>query len=321
MPIDAIITLDRLVCSKEHDETGHSEPYLWPVLIRIDDETLATPALVSAISPSEANARSVVKSDMRRGDAAPVPEGQRVFRFRFSDGLDLSRVLLVVALLENDETPQRAIVNGYTTFRNELPKAIGSFDRLLRLSSDDAAVRDAAIGEVKAIVGNAVRAAIRDSLTAGDKLKILLGTLDLDDEIAVAHTTFDRLLGDAGATLNQPFNLLLVRRTGSSNSTVTDVYDLRGRFETRRVVRDRCQPRVDAVRAAQEAVDAIEREIDDLRESFKGDELAELVAAIQEEDLDPALAALDAARAALAACRATRFPSSIDAVLTAQVAG
>lgn len=253
MPIDAIVTLDQLACSKEHDETGHSEPYLWPVLMRVDDETLATPALLAALSPADAFARVVVKSGMRRGDAAPVPAGQRVFHFRFSDGLDLNKLILVVALLENDETPARAITNGYATFRTELPKAVGTLDRLLRLSSDDPAVVAAAIGEVKASVGDAVRTSIRDSLSGVDKLKVLLGTLDLDDEIAVAHAAFDTRLGDGGAALKQSFRMLFVRRTGSSNTTVTDLYELQGRVETRRAVSDRRQARVDDVLTAQAA--------------------------------------------------------------------
>jgi hypothetical protein len=71
------------------------------------------------------------------------------------------------------------------------------------------------------------------------------------------------------------------------------------------------------VRAAQEAVNAVQREIAELRRQFRGAELTALIARLREEELEPAEAALDAARSALAACRATRFTGSIDAVLTA----
>lgn len=305
MPIDAIITLDRLTCSKETDGTGHSEPYLWPVLIRVDDNTLATPELVSSVHVADPHARLVVKQDMKRGDTAPVPTPLRSFRFRFSDNLALHNVVVVVAMLENDETPLRATTRGYVAFRNELPKAIGTLDRLTRLSSNDPAVRDAAIAEVNAVVAPVVRSAIRDGLSAAEKLQVLIGTLNLDDEIAVAHTRFSTLLADDGSTLNQPFSMRFVHRTGSSNSTVTDLYRLTGRFETRRVVVDRCQARVAAVKAAQDEVDAVLREIDELQEEFHGsDGLQELLDAIREEQLVPAQDALDAARAALARCRA-----------------
>src|SRR5262249_6602873 len=158
------------------------------------------------------NARIVIKQDMKRGDTAPIPQGQRTFTFRFSDNLSMNNVIIVIALLENDETPDRAARQGYITFRNELPKAVGTLDRLLRLSSSDAAVRDAAIAEVTNIVGAAVRSTIRDNLTASEKLQVLLGTLNLDDQLAVAHTRFDKLLSAGGATRNEPFSMLFVRR-------------------------------------------------------------------------------------------------------------
>lgn len=304
MPIDAIITLDTLTCSKESDGTGHSEPYLWPVLLRVDDETLATPQLLSSLHPAEQFARAVVKQDMKRGDSAPVPQGQRSFTFRFSDGLSMHNVILVIALLEHDETPERAVKQGYIAFRTEVPKAVGTLDRLLRLQSNDATVVNGAIAEVKTQVGDAVRAAIKNNLTAGEKLRVLIGTLNLDDEIAVSHLRFSQLTTSAGAVIDQPFSTLLVRKTGSSNKTVTDVYQLSGRFQTRRVVRDRCQAKVDAVKAAQDQVDAFQREIDELQEDFNGGDVNELIEKIRKEDLEPALAALDAARAALAKCRA-----------------
>lgn len=300
MPIDAIITLDQLSCSKESDGTGHSEPYLWPVLLRVDDETLATPPLLSSLHPAEQFARAVVKQNMKRGDSAPVPQGQRSFTFRFSDNLKLHNVILIVALLEEDETPDRAVKAGYISFRNEVPKAVGTLDRLLRLSSTDPAVVNGAIAEVKAQVTDAVRAAIKNRLTATEKLGVLLGTLNLDDQIAVSHLRFDQLTTQAGATLDQAFSVLLVRKPGASNSTITDQYTLSGRFQTRRVLRDRCQARADAVKAAQDEVDSIQREIDEAR-GLPGGQV--LVAQLK-EDLEVAQATLDAARAALAQCRA-----------------
>ena len=44
MATDVILTFESLHCTRESDGTGHSEPYIWPVLLWVDDSTLATPA-------------------------------------------------------------------------------------------------------------------------------------------------------------------------------------------------------------------------------------------------------------------------------------
>jgi hypothetical protein len=48
MTQDAIITLDTLHCVREDDRNEGSEPYIWPVLIKIDDLTLNTDSLIVA---------------------------------------------------------------------------------------------------------------------------------------------------------------------------------------------------------------------------------------------------------------------------------
>jgi hypothetical protein len=305
MSIDATITLDRLECSKERDESGHSEPYIWPVLMQVDDNTLHGPGLLRVLSAPDAKARVVIKQDMKRGDAAPIPPGLRSFTFRFEDGLKINRVIVVVALLEADDTPERAVTQGYIAFRTALPVALGQLNRLVALSSPDPAEQAAVLQAITAEVNAAVRKAIGDSLSGFEKLRVLLGLLDLDDDIAVAHTSFDRLLGDAGAVLDQPFTMRLQRRTGQSASTVTDLYQLQGRFQTRPVVRDRCQPLATKARDAQDEVDSIHREIAELKVEHRGEpELPQLVAEIEADELAPAEAALAAALRDLAKCRA-----------------
>jgi hypothetical protein len=41
---DGIIVRERLRCIRESDVAGGSEPYIWPALLWIDDNTLATPS-------------------------------------------------------------------------------------------------------------------------------------------------------------------------------------------------------------------------------------------------------------------------------------
>ena len=74
MATDAVVVLERLRCIRESDGgTGHSEPYIWPTLLWIDDATLTTPDLVGVAAPGRDSARVVVKGDMRPGETADFP--------------------------------------------------------------------------------------------------------------------------------------------------------------------------------------------------------------------------------------------------------
>src|SRR5262245_28376897 len=124
MATDAILVLERLRCIRESDGTGHSEPYIWPVLLWIDDNTLATPSLVGVTAPGLGNARVVIKNDMRAGQIADIPTSVGDLRVRFDDGLTIRRLILAVALWEEDETPEAAMRAGFQAFSSELRAAI-----------------------------------------------------------------------------------------------------------------------------------------------------------------------------------------------------
>ena len=82
MATDAIIVLERLQCVRESDGTGHSEPYIWPTLLWIDDTTLTTPELVGVTAPALGNARVVIKSDMRAGETGDISPSAGMLRVR-----------------------------------------------------------------------------------------------------------------------------------------------------------------------------------------------------------------------------------------------
>lgn len=126
MATDAIITLERLRCIRESDASGHSEPYIWPALLWIDDNTIATPELVGVTAPALGNARVVIKNDMSAGQTADIPTSVGMLRVRFEDGLTIRRPILVVALWEEDETPEAAMRAGFQAFSTELRAAVAA---------------------------------------------------------------------------------------------------------------------------------------------------------------------------------------------------
>ena len=109
MATDAIIVLERLRCNRESDRSGGSEPYIWPVLIWIDDDTLATQALVGVRSPVQIYARVVIRNGMRAGQVADIPGSVGTLSVRLDDNQSVRQLILAVALWENDATPESAM--------------------------------------------------------------------------------------------------------------------------------------------------------------------------------------------------------------------
>jgi hypothetical protein len=306
MATDAIITLERLRCIRESDGTGHSEPYIWPALLWIDDNTLAHPqVLVGVTAPVLGNARVVIKNDMRAGQTADIPTSVGVLRVRFEDGLTIRRLILAVALWEEDETPEAAMRAGFQAFSSELRAAVA--DNLFALSQASKEEENAIIETIKTRVSNRVRSAIENGLTGWQKARVFLGTLNLDDiigsdfkNLAEIHPTpilltyganpGGRLLfyrdasQTSGGDVSNPqiigqggwlqFKFLF---SGGNNIIYavdqvvrsSDEYEIQGNLLVRPVRVDRCQAEVNAVKDAQSVVDGIDAEIRQLQEELQ----------------------------------------------------
>jgi len=294
MATDAILNLERLRCIRESDGTGHSEPYIWPALLWIDDNTLAKPELVGVTDPALGNARIVIKSDMRAGQTADIPASVgRVLRVRLEDVMVFRRLILVVALWEEDETPEAAMRAGFQAFSRALRAAVA--DNLFALSQANEEEEKAIIETIKTRVRNRVRSAIENGLTGWQKARVLLGTLNLDD---IINSDF-KIIPDLLAT-----SITLTFRAGSS-----DDYEIQGNLQVLPVPVDDCQAQVNAVKAAKSVVDNIDVQIRTLQDELQHASPAEKPLIISEirrlrrEELPVAMAALEDARRALQTCR------------------
>lgn len=293
MPRDAFITLEQLRCIRESDGTGHSEPYIWPAIVWIDDNTISTPGLVGMTSSILEHARVVIKDDMRARQVASIPASVGSFRIRFEDNLDTFHLFIVVALWEEDETPNKAMRAGFQVFAPELRAAVR--DNLLSLNQASEEERAVIIESIKDRVRDKVKSAISDGLTGWQKVRVGLGTLNLDDIVASTHASFDSLQ-------NRSFTMTF--RSGTDQH-----YEIDGSIRLRPVVLDRCQALVDAVQAAQGVVNGVEAEIEALQEELQNASpgqkpfLIQEIKRLQNEDLVQAMEALDEARQALLRCR------------------
>jgi hypothetical protein len=305
MTLDAFITLESLHCLREVDlpRFGGSEPYLWPVLIRIDDLTIQTPGLVAVIAPAVGNARVIIRDSMRAGQTADIPLSVGLLRTRLEDNLFDTRLLLVVALWDGDETPGGAVRAGYQAFVSELGAAIGDGPTLLALKDaedrQDEAAKAAIIKAIREQVEKRVKSAISGALSTTDKIAVKTGFLNLDDAIGSTFKGFANAL---------PTPLILRITQGGFND-----FEIRGRLEIREVRRDRCQSQVNAVSAAQAEVNGVNSQIKALQAELQHASPAEKpfliseITRLREEDLADALAVLDAALRALSVCR-SRLP-------------
>src|SRR5690242_14739106 len=214
MPTDTAVILDRLVCIHEHDGSGHSEPYVWPVLLFIDDATLQTPDLVGVAAPDPAFARIVVQHGMQAGDVADLPSAVKTLSAPIADGL--KAIILVILLWEMDDSPGDAVTAGFDAFVSALRAAVA--DHLGELNDPNA--RDQAVEEIKASVRKSVESAIKSKLSTWDEL-----TLDLDDSIG-ADTAIVTSLPASGAPTplslafgQQPGGQLLFYRDQNQDGT------------------------------------------------------------------------------------------------------
>jgi hypothetical protein len=186
---DIIVTLKHLHCIRESDGSGHSEPYIWPALLWIDESTLE----VGVTDPGLENARIMIKDEMRAGDTADIPTSVGVLRVPIEDGSTNPRLILVVVLWEKDDTPGNAVRAGFQAFSRKLRDAVAENLLAFGLATSQAQ-RDSIIGIIATDVASEVRSAIENSLTDLQKPFLEVGGRSPDDVIAVDFQHFPDLL-------------------------------------------------------------------------------------------------------------------------------
>jgi hypothetical protein len=295
------LRLDRLECHVQGDASGGSEPYLWPMLIWVSDQTLGTPALVRSNHPH--TPRTVLGQDVRAGAVLSVPSGAGTVATNLVAGDSLRRALVIVGLLENDETPDHVVRVAYDSFTRELPAAIAR--HLLDLSSNDPVTVEAAKEAVRTEVGGAVESAGSGEMTTWEKIKVGVGSLNLDDQVGSAFTDVS---APASGVATTPLALRYTE-TKDNGSVTTQDWTLTGSLTVDTRI-DLCAGLVLASNQARVRRDGLRRQLLDLRTAWgqaRGAEREAIALDIAEtqDALAQAESELSGAEAALAACRAS----------------
>jgi hypothetical protein len=296
------LRLGQLECHVQGDASGGSEPYLWPMLIWVSDATLGTPALVRSNHPH--TPRTVLGQNTKAGAVLTVPPGAGTVGTQLAQGDVLQRAIVVVSLLENDETPDHVVRAAYNSYVTELPAAIAR--HLLDLASPDQTVVDAAKEAVRAEVSAAVKSAGSDEMTAWEKFKVGIGSLNLDDQVGAAFDDASPPPPSIGIRTT-PLTLRYTE-TNDSGSTVTQDWTLTGALTIDTRI-DLCAGLVIAANQARVRRDQAKDRLRALNTEFAQASPAEREAlqldiAEARDALAAAEAELTAAEAALARCRA-----------------
>jgi hypothetical protein len=210
MPVNAIITLQQLQCIKQDRGSKGSSAYIWPAMVVID----LNPLLVTVVPPF-GDPRVVIQADMQGGQSAAIPNEVGVLqRTLESNDLTQHRVLLVIALWEELDTPENVVDAGYRAFDSALGPAIQANLAGLANPSDE----NAAIAAISAAVNNAVTAAIENTLSGWQKVEIWLGNLQLDHLIG---SSFQAITGEGNFTVT----------FGSSAQNSTNSWIISGGFQ------------------------------------------------------------------------------------------
>jgi hypothetical protein len=202
------ISLQDLACVDEYRSEG-CRPYLWAVLLQVDDDTLGSSALVATVSfatPDE-GAFLPIASAMHAGDNASIPGPVSKYAARFRSGQSTNDLILVVVLWDARDTPYDAVVAGYEAFLAQVRDAIA--DNLLELSTADDAQTAVIEAKVSQRVHDKVEDAIRGKLSDTEKVEIELGLLTPDQVIGSAFQQVSIQAVDSTVSFTLPFNDIL----------------------------------------------------------------------------------------------------------------
>jgi hypothetical protein len=281
------ITLDQLSCSTE-TEGGGSHPYLWAVLLQVDDKTIASGALVARIgfAPSPIGAQIIIAEGMRAGATAQVPAPQQRMAAQFDPGQERRDLILITVLWDQHDLPFDAVLAGYDAFLGTSRDAVAA--NLAALGSSSPEIQQAATDAVKATVNQQVNDAIDGKLSLVFKLEIKAHLKTPDKVIDSAFAHFAVAEADSTSMLSLPFG------AGSGHD-----YRIDGTFT---VIADPCESELIRIRAAQEAIANTEGALKKLigHEGPSTEKQIELL----EEELSTQKNLLAVAEADLSQCRA-----------------
>lgn len=300
MPFVTSVSLTTLHDIEDRRERA-SEPFIWPYMagIGFGPGTFETDPQFAFLSTS----RDIIKSGMKAGESAQLDYPGNFVSLTFEDGQHDCSVMLVTTLLEADENYTDQMMHGFQAYIDEMRVQLGH--KLLSLIFEtDQSEYDLLVDGIKSAAIAKAKQAIKDHMTTGQKVADFFGTYDRDDFIDTDFRLYRKI--DKIIPFERNLTIELMGTDGESGRH----YHLDGRLSVVRLEVDPCQGKVDALRAAQSALDGYYGQREALQAKLQHaspNQKADIVDAI--EALDPQIAnaeaAVQRARMALRRCRLT----------------
>jgi hypothetical protein len=258
MPQLVTFHLNQLRCIVESDAQGGSEPYLWVTYFVVDGRNVAQPEPVSTDTPIFGFNRKETPDDIRDGQIVKIPPFIANFSAQIDPGpLNLMMAGCVAVLLEEDETPEKAIQGGQRAYADAIHQELNNLIKERIRTQNRESVTEHEVKAIRNAIEPKIKLAIRSNLTLGQKLFD-----NQDDFLGFAHIAF---IDDEIRTTN--FNFPELMEPGSENRFALSGSLTVGPVPTPPV--DRCADLRAAVQAMRAQVTALHGMLVALQEQLK----------------------------------------------------
>jgi len=292
--------LNRLRCIKESDTKGGSEPYLWVTYFAVDGRNIAQALPVTTDTMPATFTRKEFPNNVADGQVITVPASLSPRSFQVDPGpLNFMMAGCITVLLEEDETPEDAIIAGHTAYAKEINKQLNALvkKRIATVNTQD--ITAAEIKVIRDAVKSKVKSAIKDNLSLGEKL--------FDNQDDLLGFTFVNFVNDAIQPRTFEFPEIF---EGDNQQTSSNRYVLSGSVTTGPVPPDPvelCPDQKAALNAKRQEIKGLQSEVRSLQQQLataptqaKGDIIDAMEAARAE--ITEAEAELPGLEAALRVC-------------------
>lgn len=198
MPKQVTFRLNQLRCIAESDARGGSEPYVWVTYFVVDGRNITQAEPVTTYSPIFNDLRREVPDNVRAGQVVNVPHFMANFTAQIDPGpLNFMLAGCIVVLLEEDDTPDRAMFAGRNVYAEGIHEQLNKLIKERIRTLNRGPVTDAEVRAIRDAIAPRVGSAIASNLTLRQKL---FG--NQDDQLGFAHVTF---IGNEITTRNFQF--------------------------------------------------------------------------------------------------------------------
>lgn len=294
----ATITLEKFTYILAQGSETEVEPYLWPFLLGVgrrpgDFKTSPTAALLGG-------SRQIVGTSMKPGDSATLEYPWNTVTVESPNQLDWT-LILVVAVLDADESSESEMQAGYQAYLDELSRQL-DFNHLAALvdaynqsQAGNPKPLEDLIAAIQKAVGDKVYAAIRNAMSDARKASAFFGFLDTDDQ----EGAYFKVFTDAQRLTTQGF-------AGTVNRTDEHwAYGIDGTLKIEKGPGEYCLVEEDDARQAADQLDAARAHLAEVKAQSRDSRSHSIQLVLARAAVELAEAAVERAQRVLHLCRLT----------------